>query len=262
MRIRSLGFGLAVATALSLMPSAAYADNSTCANADFLFPGIGRSQTVSSATTRYYKVRVVQGRSYSVYSWAPYQDAGEGGASINHQFFTNSTCATAATTIDSSANEPSVDVTSMSGDNDTVIPTFTGTMWISVANSDVTGYTVITAFQETTIFSPWWYAAGNYNAFAEIKNASDTSLGYTLTAYGPTGAVCGSSSGTLNGNGNIGINIKGLGTCGTVGSGSAQVAFQGPPGAVVGNITTLDGTLGISFDAPFTPRMPWAISTQ
>ncbi|MBL8143543.1 MAG: hypothetical protein JNM38_20690 [Acidobacteria bacterium] len=262
MRIRALGFGLAFATALSLMPSVAYADNTTCANADFLFPGIGRGQTVSNATTRYYKARVVAGRSYSVYSWAPYQDAGEGGASIDHAFYTNSTCSTAAGTTDTSANEPWAVVTSMSGDNDTIIPTFTGTMWISVSNSDATGYTVFTAVQETTIFSPWWYAAGNYNAFAEIKNATDTSLTYTLTAYGPNGTVCGTSSGSLSANGNIGINIRNLGTCQVVGSGSAQVAFQGPPGAVVGNITTLDGTLGISFDSPFTPRMPWAISTQ
>jgi hypothetical protein len=104
--------------------------------------------------------------------------------------------------------------------------------------------------------------SGSNNAFAEIKNAASASISYTLTAYAPNGAVCGTASGTLPGDGNTAINIRTLGTCLAAGSGSAQVAFQGPPGAVIGNITTLDATTGLSFDAPFTPRMPWAISTQ
>lgn len=263
MRIRSLGFGLAVAMAFTLLPSSAFADNTTCANADFLFPGIARTQTITNGTPRYYKVRVQAGRSYSVYSWADFQDAGEGGANVGHVLYSNSTCTTSASTQDTSANEPTVDVTSMSGDNDTIIPTFTGTMYIEVSNFTAAGsYTVITAFQETTIFASWWYVAGDYNAFAEIKNATAESLSYTLTAYGANGAACGTSTGSLNGNGSTAINIKGLGTCATVGSGNAQIAFQGPPGAVIGNITTLSGTTGLSFDAPFTPRMPWAISTR
>ena len=263
MRIRSLGFGLAVAMAFSLLPSSAFADNTTCANADFLFPGVARSQSLSDVQPRYYKVKVQAGRSYSVYSWADLQDSGEGGASIDHILYSNSTCTTSATTQDTTANEPIAVVSGMSGDNDTIIPTFTGTMYIRVDNNTAAStYTILTAIQETTIFSSWWFVGGDYNAFAELKNASAESLGYTLTAYGANGTSCGTSSGTLSGNGSVAINVKSLGTCASVGSGNAQVAFQGPPGAVIGNITTLSGTTGLSFDAPFTPRMPWAISTR
>jgi hypothetical protein len=253
---------MVVLATVAFWPSLALADNTSCANGDFLFMGIGRGQSITNGTPRYYKVRVVEGRSYSVYSWAPFQDTGEGGASINHVLWSNSTCTVTAGVVSSSAKEPRVDVTGHTGDNDTIIPNFTGTMYIEVQNNGGTSYTIYTAIQETTIFSPWFYVAGTNNAFAEIKNATDASIQYTLTAFGANGTACGTSSGTLAANGNTAINIRLLGTCQAAGSGSAQVAFQGPPGAVVGNITTLDATTGLSFDSPFSPRMPWAISTQ
>ncbi len=263
MRTRSVRIGLVVLAALAFLPSTALADNTTCLNADFLFMGVARSQSIAAATPRYYKVRIVAGRSYSVYSWAPFQDASEGGADIDHVLYSDLTCSVVATTQSTIAKEPNTDVSFHSGDNDTIIPTFSGTLWIKVSNLiGASTYTIYTAVQETTIFSPWWFTGGSNNAFAEIKNATDASIAYTLTAHVLGGATCGTSSGSLAANGNVAINIKDVGTCAATGSGSADVAFQGPPGAVVGNITTLDGTTGLSFDAPFSARMPWAISAQ
>lgn len=254
---------VAILLSLALLPATAWADNTTCANAEFLMMGIGRGQTIGSGTPRYYKVPVVAGRSYSVYSWAPFQDVGEGSASINHTFYTSSTCATVAATTDTTNAEPTSSVDGHSGDNDTIIPTFTGTMYIQVSNLTAAGsYTIYTAIQETTIFSPWWFVGGTNQAFAEIKNTTTSSIPYTLTMYRANGAVCGTSSGTLSGNGNTAVSIGTVGTCAAAVSGSAQVAYQGPPGAFVANITTIDGVQGTSFDAPFSPRMPWAISTQ
>ncbi len=43
----------------------------------------------------------------------------------------------------------------------------------------------------------------------------------------------------------------------TSGSGPAQISHDGMPGAVSANITTTSPTTGLSFDAPFTPRMVW-----
>ena len=248
--------------ALALLPAPAAADNTSCANAHFLFMGVARGVGVSNAAPRYFKARVVAGRSYSFYTWAPFQDAGDGEANVQHTLFADSTCTTLATTVVTSVREPSVEVDGHIGGSHTIIPTFTGTLYIKVQAFGPGFVTAFTAMHETTLFSPWWYAAGDYNAFAEIKNATNTTLTYALTAYRSNGTVCGSTAANLPAGGNIGINIRNLGTCQAAGSGSAQIAFQGPPGAIVANITTLDGALGLSFDAPFTARMPWALTTQ
>lgn len=255
---------LGVLCSLALLPATAFADNTSCANADFLMMGIGRSQVVTDTQSRFYKARVVAGRSYSIYSWAPFQDAGEGSVSIDHVLFSDSACTTGAATVSTAAKEPTVSVIGHGGDNDTIIPNFTGTLYIRVDNNSTApaSYSVFTAIQETTLFSPWWFVGGTNQAFAEIKNATNTSIAYTLTAYRANGTVCGTSSGTLSSNGNAAVSIGTIGTCGAAISGSADIAFQGPPGAVVANITTIDGVQGTSFDAAFTPRMPWAISTQ
>lgn len=253
---------VAVLLSLALLPAIAFADNTSCVNADFLFMGIGRSQSITNATARYYKVKVVAGRSYSVFTWAPFQDAGEGAPNVQHAFFSDSACTTSATTISSTEREPGVNVDSHTGDNDTIIPTFTGTMYIQTFNFSAGAVTAFTAIQETTLFSPWWFAGGTNQAFAEIKNATNVNVPYTLTARRANGTTCGTSSGTLSGNGNAAVSIGTLGSCLAAVSGSADIAFQGPPGSIVANITTIDVPQGTSFDAPFTPRMPWAISTQ
>jgi hypothetical protein len=259
---RSTGIAIVMLAALACLPATAFADNITCANADFLFMGIGRSQAITNGSSRFYKARVVEGRSYSVYSWAPFQDTGEGGVSIDHVLFSDSACATPAATVSTTAKEPTVIVLGHGGDNDTIIPNFSGTLYIRVDNNETTSHSIITAIQETTIFSPWWFVGGAYNAFAELKNATNATIAFTLTARTAGGAVCGTSSGAIAANGNTAINIRTLGACLASVSGSVDVAFQGPPGAIIGNITTIDGTQGVSFDAPFQPRMPWALSTQ
>jgi hypothetical protein len=40
------------------------------------------------------------------------------------------------------------------------------------------------------------------------------------------------------------------------------VAFQGQPGGMAANITTLDVPNGTSVDSPFTPRMVWGNTTR
>ena len=251
-----------VLLSLTFVPATAFADNTTCANAQLLFMGIGRSQSYTAGQNRFYKVRVVAGRSYSVYTWAPFIDASAASSNVQHVLFSDAACSTSATTQSTAAKEPIVDVIGHTGDNDTIIPTFTGTMLIQVTNFGSATASAFTAIQETTVFSPWWFAGGTNQAFAEIKNATNTSMAYTLTAYRANGTMCGTSSGTLSANGNTAVSIGTLGTCLAAVSGSADIAFQGPPGSIVANITTIDGVQGTSFDSPFTPRMPWAISTQ
>jgi hypothetical protein len=236
-------------------------DGSGCTNATFLFPGVGNAQTIDFGASGDYKASVVAGRSYVVYSWAPFQDAGEGGAELDHAFYSDATCATLAQSVSAAPKEPAVEVDGHIGDNDTIIPSFTGTLYIKVANNSAASV-VHTAILETTIFSPWWYVGGNSNAFAEIKNTTNATVAFTLTVHGSDGIPCATTSGSLPANGNTAINLRALGSCQTAGSGSAQLAYQGAPGALVANLTTLDGLAGLSFDAPFTPQMPWVIRPQ
>jgi hypothetical protein len=112
---------------------------------------------------------------------------------------------------------------------------------------------------ETTIFSPWWFAGGTNQAYGEVRNNSGDTVAATLTAFRPNGTVCGTTNLTIAGDGNTAVDIGALGTCRASVSGSAQIAFQGAPGGVTANITTIDVTLGTSFDSPFSPRMVWSL---
>ena len=49
-------------------------------------------------------------------------------------------------------------------------------------------------FVETTLFCPWFFVAGDYNAFSLIRNNSNTALNSVLvTWYGLNGTVAGST---------------------------------------------------------------------
>ena len=37
-----------------------------------------------------------------------------------------------------------------------------------------------------------------------------------------------------------------------------SISYDGPPGSIAANTTTLSGATGLSFDSPFTPRMVWS----
>ena len=253
---RFVAIGLSIVVFASVAGPASAA-NTTCTNADFVFMGVGRTQTVASGASVFYKVRVVAGRSYSVSTWAPAHDAGQGTANLNHEFYANSTCTIAAMTVSNDDTEPRLVLDAHNGDNDSIIPNFTGTMYIRVTNGGATAVAATTTFQESTIFSPWFFVGGAYNAFIELKNTTESTIAVQIRALSPSGAVCGTAGGALVANANVAWNVREFASCVTAGSGSVEVAFYGLPGAVVGNVTTLDGVLGLSFDAPFTARMPW-----
>ena len=255
-------FIAACATLCIMTPSIAQAANTTCANAWMLSLGERGQDFVAASTSVYYKVSVVAGRSYSIMAWAPFQDPGTSAVSIDTNFFTDNACTVAAATVDSTDREPNLNTTSHDGDVDSIIPNFTGTLYIRTANLIATSYYIHTMVVETSLFSPWWFTGGTNQAYVELRNNMNGPTTGTLTFYAPTGAVCGTSNFSLNGNGNAAVLINGVGTC--VGSifGSAQVVFQGTPGGMTANITTLDVPNGTSFDSPFTQRMVWSNTTR
>ena len=254
-------FIAACATVCIMTPSVAQAA-ATCANANMLALGERAQEFVAASGSAFYKVSVVAGRSYSIMAWAPFQDPGTSLVSIDTSFFTDNACTLAAATVDTTDREPNLNTTSHDGDVDSIIPNFTGTLYIRTANLVATSYYIHTMVVETSLFSPWWFTGGTNQAYVELRNNMSSSTTGTLTFYASTGAVCGTSNFSLNGNGNSAVQINAVGTCAGSVSGSAQVAFQGTPGGMAANITTLDVPNGTSFDSPFTPRMVWSNTTR
>lgn len=254
-------FIAACATVCIMTPSVAQAA-ATCANANMLALGERAQEFVAASGSGFYKVAVVAGRSYAIMAWAPYQDAGVSAVSLDTAFYTDSACTVLAATVDQTDREPSLSAGNHNGDAVSIIPTFTGTLYVRAINNVATAYYVNTVVMETSLFSPWWFTGGTNQAYVELRNNMTNSTTGTLTFYASNGVVCGTSNFSLAGNGNTAVLINGVGTC--VGSifGSAQVAFQGQPGGMAANITTLDVPNGTSFDSPFTPRMVWGNTTR
>ena len=246
------------AVAAILAPSRAEAQNLSCANADYMFLGERATYFHQNNTSLYFKTRVTAGRSYTVIAWAPFQSANEGGANLAVSLWSDQTCLSEALGVDVTDFEPRVDqIPSHAGEQDSIIPTVDGTLYVQVSNTLGVAYTTHLLIIETTLFSPWWFTGGTNQAFLEIRNNMTDSTTAHVTLYLPNGSVCGTTAVPIAGNGNAAISVGAIGTCGAA-SGSAQIAFAGTPGGMTANTTTIDGVNGTSFDSPFTPRMVWS----
>jgi hypothetical protein len=110
---------------------------------------------------------------------------------------------------------------------------------------------------ETTLHAPWWFvsSASGYDAFIELANTTTVPVAVTVTVRSASGTTLGANTTSIPAGGNIAMSVANqFGGTITANSGSAQVAHDGPPGAIVGNITTLSGATGLSFDSPFGMR--------
>lgn len=109
---------------------------------------------------------------------------------------------------------------------------------------------------DTTLNSPWWFVSGasGYDAYIELANTTTVAVSVTVTVRSAAGTTLGTSTASIPAGGNQAFAVSGFGGGISAGNGSAQVAHDGPPGAIVGNITTLSAVTGLSFDSPFSPR--------
>ena len=113
-------------------------------------------------------------------------------------------------------------------------------------------------FIETTMFCPWFFVAGDYNAFSLIKNTSTTDLaGVVVTWNGLNGAQAGQTTVSIPANGTVILNARDFVNPATFSNGSVSIAHTGSPQQLIGSTTTLSGTTGLGFDAEFTQRQPW-----
>jgi hypothetical protein len=257
-RIGTVVFGLITVFASS-RPAAAL--NTTASEAHFMLLGEVQEDVLQAgALERWYKVALVAGRSYALYSWAPSTSPSDAPVNLSAAFFLDNGTTMAPGQV-SGVLEPSVSVTLHVGANAAIIPTTSGTFRIKVSIPAIPAnpITVHSLLLETTLFSPWYFksAPNGYDAFVEIRNNTNAGVEVRVTAYNPAGAVVGTPQTVLlNGNGGTFVQISSFGV--TDGqSGTAQIAHDGTPGAIAANITTLSAMTGLSFDSPFTPRMVW-----
>ena len=260
--VKVMAFVAAVAA-----PNMSWADNTTAANADFVMLGEIRASTLSNTVpVRWFKVRLVAGRSYSASAWAPTTDPSETPVSLGIAWFLNDGTTAAAGTNDAQV-EPIPDTTDHNGDAESIIPTLlqcadvTGcTFRVSVTATGATStFALNLMIVETTMVSPYWQVTTGYDAAPQIRNNTSSTITVQFTAYHFGGNVACSNPIPIPANGMVTFGIKG-GTPGcniANGFGSAQIAHHGPPGSVAANITTFSGAAGLSFDAPFYPRNTW-----
>ncbi|MEO8431536.1 MAG: hypothetical protein ABI592_08505 [Acidobacteriota bacterium] len=139
------------------------------------------------------------------------------------------------------------------------IPTLHGFNYIRVkAHQDtpVAEYLTLRVI-ETTLFCPWFFVAGDYNAFSLIRNTAGRARDITVTWRGLSGVVAGTTTVTIPPNGTIVLNARNFVNPAVFSNGSVEIAHAGSPEQIQGSTTTLSGTTGLGFDAQFTQRKPW-----
>lgn len=110
---------------------------------------------------------------------------------------------------------------------------------------------------ETTLFCPWFFIAGDYNAFSLIRNTTDSTVSVTVNWRNGAGAIVGTTSTSIPGNGNLALNANSFVNNATTSTGSIEIAHNGSEDALKAGTTTLSPTTGIGFDSLFEQRRPW-----
>ncbi len=108
------------------------------------------------------------------------------------------------------------------------------------------------------MFCPWFFIAGDYNAFSLIRNASDVpASGVIVTWYGLNGAIAGTTTIAIPGNGTAILNARDFVNPASFSNGSVVISHIGSPQQLMGSTTTLSATTGLGFDALFEQHQAW-----
>lgn len=128
------------------------------------------------------------------------------------------------------------------------------TGYIKVAQSQDIANTYDVRIIETTMFCPWFFIGGDYNAFTLIRNTTDTAVNYTINWRNSGGTIVGTTNGAIAGNGNVALNARTFVNPATTVNGGIEIVHDGSEDALKASTTTLSGTTGLSFDALFEQR--------
>lgn len=111
---------------------------------------------------------------------------------------------------------------------------------------------------ETTLFSPWFFSGGGFEAFVLIRNTTGTAHAATVTLSSADGTTAGPpQTSVVPANGSYNLQVSAPSPAGfglATASGGVYIAHEGPPGSLIANVTSLSFGSGVSFDTPASPR--------
>ena len=110
---------------------------------------------------------------------------------------------------------------------------------------------------ETTLYTNWFFVAGDYSSFTLIRNTTNAPVSYSVFWRSAAGALLSTQSGSIAANGIAALNARTIPAVLAAGSGSVDIAQTGSPEAIVGSQTTLSGGTGLSFDTLYFQRRAW-----
>jgi len=243
--------------ALVILPATARAENNTLAAAKNVLIGSISTDALGAAPAdqNWFRYSTVAGRSYCVEV-----DNGESETSVRDTAVTVIASDTTTTigSNDDVADEPAASLLSRfcyiatGGDNyanvtDGVVGAAAGTFRFRVI--------------DTTMFCPWFFSGNGYEAFILIKNTTGAARQAKVSLYDPAGAALGTpQTGNLTANGSFNLVVSAASPTGfglASAFGGVTIAHDGPPGAMIANVTSLNFNLGISFDTPASPRQDY-----
>lgn len=254
--------GLSVLPMVMLASVAWAADNTVVASAKGVPVNTGISDFVAVASgSKFYWAQLFANRSYELLSYPsalPFDcPTGNGqGLIANLVVSTDSTFATTLTsTYSSSALEgtPNASIFCNHSGSLRFTTTASGVHYFRGSAVYSTGNVNI-LLRETTLFSPWLSRAAGFEGFNEIHNNSSAAISVTLRAYDSTGALQGAGlTFSIPANATVFKTGADIGVPAGVAVG-VVLTHNGAFGSISGNITTLSGAAGLSFDSPFAPR--------
>jgi len=245
--------------ALVIVPATARAENNTLGAAKNILIGSVSTDALGAppADSNWFRYSTVVGRSYCVEV-----DNGEAETSIR----------------DTKVSVIASDTTSPIGSNDDVSDEPAASLlsrFCYIATSGGDNYANVTAgalaagaagtFRirviDTTLFCPWFFVGNGYESFILVKNTTGAARMATVSLFDPAGAALGTpQTGNLVANGSFNLAVSQTSPVGfglASGNGGVTIAHDGPPGAMIANVTSLNFSLGISFDTPASPRQDY-----
>jgi hypothetical protein len=247
-RIALLGAGL-----LALLPAASFADNITFATASQYAVGQGWITVGSSATSRFYAIGVVPGRSYCAETGAADFGTDEADTGLNIRNAGNTSLFASS---DDYPSEPSADLSQFGPSRACWVALAANGSKNVVEEFDFSG-TANRKFRvvDTGMWCPWFFVGGGFDAFVLIKNTTNVALNVQTSLYNTAGVQIGTTvSQTIPANGSLNYQLSTAPFSVVSNSGTLQISHNGPPGALVANTTTLSFGQGVSFDTPFSGR--------
>lgn len=281
MRAKDLWLGTAVAVAAAVCPAPARAQNNSAATAAQVVVNGGWMNVdmdAGSNTERWYKYPVVAGRSYCVEGISEVAPTAQVGPSVNDGetdvYLGDGT--TLMYRNDEDREPGGGSLVAITPGRVCYVAPATEANFARVGNFQFNA--VVKSFRwrivETTLHCPWFFSGNGFEAFILIRNTVREPVAATVTLRSTAGAILGTQTGTVPGNGSLNLLVSAPSPGGfnlPSASGSVEIAYgtpeplgsplnataQGPPGALMANVTSVSFSTGVSFDTPFTPRADW-----